>query len=128
MAGEVERHGLEETRFLAKRGDLLIWDAWLLHGGSEIARAGASRKSVITHYFSKSDCDQIRAPLVPYHSGGYWMNRPPQHPRDSQPGADTSHASGSAVTDGAAQIAAIPEIRKPMPLRERLEALDPDHH
>ena len=36
MAGEVERHGLAETRFLAKKGDLFIWDAWLLHGGSEI--------------------------------------------------------------------------------------------
>ena len=56
MADEVERHGLEETRFLAKKGDLLIWDAWLFHGGSEIQRPGASRKSVISHYFSKTDC------------------------------------------------------------------------
>ena len=77
MAGAVERHGLEDTRFLAKRGDLFIWDAWLLHGGSEIGRPDLTRKSLITHYFTKTDCEGFRADLRPTPGGWYW-NRAPQ--------------------------------------------------
>ena len=37
MAEQVDRRGLQEERFLARKGDLFIWSALLLHGGSEIA-------------------------------------------------------------------------------------------
>lgn len=81
MATAVQRHGLEESRFMAKRGDLFIWDAWLLHGGTEICKPGLSRRSLITHYFTRTDCETLRADLRPA-PGGWWFMRPPPAPRD----------------------------------------------
>lgn len=83
MATAVERHGLEKTTFVAKRGDLFIWDAWLLHGGSEICVPGLSRRSLITHYFTRTDCQALRSDLRPA-PGGWWMLRPPPAPRDGE--------------------------------------------
>ncbi|HXW35405.1 MAG TPA: phytanoyl-CoA dioxygenase family protein [Acidimicrobiales bacterium] len=77
MADSVDRRGLAESRFIAKRGDLFIWDAWLLHGGSQICTPGLSRRSLITHYFTRTDCKALQADLRPAR-GGWWMNRPPQ--------------------------------------------------
>ena len=45
--------GLTPKPFLARRGDVLIWHANLLHGGSAITRAGATRRSMVCHYFAK---------------------------------------------------------------------------
>jgi len=42
---------LEPIEFTAKAGDVLIWHANLLHGGRGIARDGATRKSLVAHYF-----------------------------------------------------------------------------
>ena len=44
-----ETMGLAKRRFLAKRGDILIWCSDLAHGGSPIS-ADCSRKSIVTHY------------------------------------------------------------------------------
>lgn len=41
--------GLRRERFLAKRGDVLIWAADLAHGGSRISTE-KTRKSIVTHY------------------------------------------------------------------------------
>lgn len=82
MADEVDRHGLEETRFLARRGDLLIWDAWLLHGGSPIDDLELTRRSLITHYYAKSDCLAFGR-VNPMPGGGNWLDRAPQFPTDS---------------------------------------------
>jgi hypothetical protein len=46
---QAEGMGLTTERFLAKRGDVLLWSADLAHGGSEISTA-QTRKSVVTHY------------------------------------------------------------------------------
>ena len=81
MATAIQRHGLEESRFVAKRGDLFIWDAWLLHGGTEICKPGLSRRSLITHYFTRTDCETLGADLRPA-PGGWWFKRPPVAPRD----------------------------------------------
>ena len=43
---------LEPVEFTAKAGDVLIWHANLLHGGRGIAREGATRKSLVAHYFA----------------------------------------------------------------------------
>ena len=43
--------GLEPVEFTASAGDVLIWHANLLHGGRGIAREGATRKSLVAHYF-----------------------------------------------------------------------------
>jgi hypothetical protein len=55
--------GLSTGRFLAKRGDILIWSADLAHGGRPISLA-QTRKSVVTHY-----CPAESAP-------GYFEHRP----------------------------------------------------
>lgn len=49
----VQEKGLKKQLFLAKRGDVLIWHANLLHGGSPITQAGATRRSMVCHYFAE---------------------------------------------------------------------------
>ena len=47
--------------FAAKRGDVLIWHADLVHGGNPVSRS-ITRKSVVTHY-----CPKRLAPLFAEH-------------------------------------------------------------
>ncbi|MBK9338209.1 MAG: phytanoyl-CoA dioxygenase family protein [Lewinellaceae bacterium] len=49
----IRQHGLKKSVLLAKRGDVLIWHANLLHGGSAIERPGATRRSIVCHYFAE---------------------------------------------------------------------------
>lgn len=72
MAGEVDTRGLEEQRFIARKGDLFIWHAILLHGGSEICNPSLTRNSLVTHFFTQADCERLRADLRPL-PGGWWM-------------------------------------------------------
>jgi phytanoyl-CoA hydroxylase len=51
----IEEYGLEEARFYPKSGDVLIWHAQLLHGGSPIIDFQETRKSLVTHYFTTLD-------------------------------------------------------------------------
>lgn len=44
------RDGLHSQRFHAKRGDVLVWHARLLHRGSPPADAGMERRGLIMHY------------------------------------------------------------------------------
>jgi ectoine hydroxylase-related dioxygenase (phytanoyl-CoA dioxygenase family) len=45
--------GIPKQVFSAKKGDILIWHANLLHGGEPITNAGSTRKSMVIHYFAK---------------------------------------------------------------------------
>jgi hypothetical protein len=74
MEGEVRRLGLTAQTFAARRGDVFIWSAHLLHGGSPIESPGKSRNSMVFHYFSEQDCRAIGSRIVPK-AGGYWMHR-----------------------------------------------------
>ena len=74
MEGEVRRLGLTAQTFAARRGDVFIWSAHLLHGGSPIESPGKSRNSMVFHYFSEQDCRVIGSRIVPK-AGGYWMHR-----------------------------------------------------
>lgn len=47
-----KEHGMAANRFMAKKGDVLIWHADLAHGGLPISQ-DATRKSVVTHYCPK---------------------------------------------------------------------------
>jgi hypothetical protein len=47
----VDAAGLEPLRLLAPKGSLLIWSSDLVHGGTPIVRAGATRMSQVTHYY-----------------------------------------------------------------------------
>ncbi len=50
---EIVARQLEKRIFKAKKGDLLIWHANLLHGGSPITNPKLTRKSMVLHYFAE---------------------------------------------------------------------------
>lgn len=54
IAEEIEKHQLKKELFVAKKGDLLIWHANLLHGGEPIKRVGSTRKSMVFHYYAEN--------------------------------------------------------------------------
>jgi ectoine hydroxylase-related dioxygenase (phytanoyl-CoA dioxygenase family) len=49
----VERHGIEPHYFHAKKGDVLIWHANLVHGGSARRNMELSRRAMVCHFFAK---------------------------------------------------------------------------
>ncbi len=49
----VEERRIEPHYFLAKKGDVLIWHANLVHGGSTRRNVMLSRKALVVHYFVK---------------------------------------------------------------------------
>ncbi|PCJ82801.1 MAG: phytanoyl-CoA dioxygenase [Flavobacteriales bacterium] len=42
---------LPKEEFVAKKGDVLVWHANLLHGGSPVKNKALTRKSLVVHYF-----------------------------------------------------------------------------
>jgi hypothetical protein len=44
---------LEPVYFTPRKGDVLLWHANLLHGGSLRARPGSSRRALVCHYFAR---------------------------------------------------------------------------
>ena len=48
---KLEQSDLQKVFWPAKAGDLLIWNAHFVHGGSPIEEKGKSRKSIVSHYF-----------------------------------------------------------------------------
>jgi ectoine hydroxylase-related dioxygenase (phytanoyl-CoA dioxygenase family) len=77
MDEQIALRGLKPQVFAARRGDVFIWNAYLLHGGSPILAPGKTRKSVVFHYFSESDSRALGLQMVP-EAGAYWMHRPHQ--------------------------------------------------
>lgn len=49
----VIKENMQRQRFLAKKGDMLIWHANLLHGGEPILNPALTRKSMVIHYYAK---------------------------------------------------------------------------
>lgn len=49
----INEHQLTPVIFTPKKGDILIWHANLLHGGSERTNPKKTRKSMVMHYFCK---------------------------------------------------------------------------
>jgi phytanoyl-CoA hydroxylase len=82
---QIRLRGLKERTFMAKKGDVLIWHADLVHGGSPIADHGLSRSSLVCHYYGETDCIERGMDIVPMHAG-YWTRRLPQ-PVPADPGA-----------------------------------------
>jgi ectoine hydroxylase-related dioxygenase (phytanoyl-CoA dioxygenase family) len=54
LATRLEQDGFDRVTFLPRRGDLLIWHANLVHGGSPVADPTATRRSLVAHYLTKS--------------------------------------------------------------------------
>lgn len=59
--------GMATTTLTASAGDVIVWQAGLVHGGAPVAREGSSRWSQVTHYvFDGSPCiTPMRSPGMP---------------------------------------------------------------
>jgi hypothetical protein len=74
-----EERGLKTETFMAKKGDVLIWHADLMHGGVEIKDRSQTRKSLVAHFMPLGvmptffNCAEVNA--VPYPTGGYCTDR-----------------------------------------------------
>ncbi|MDQ1096046.1 MULTISPECIES: phytanoyl-CoA dioxygenase family protein [Chryseobacterium] len=53
LEAKVKELGLQKEIFRAKKGDLLIWHANILHGGEPHLDKSRTRKSLVYHYFDK---------------------------------------------------------------------------
>jgi ectoine hydroxylase-related dioxygenase (phytanoyl-CoA dioxygenase family) len=53
IRGLIEKHQIEPHYFHAKKGDVLIWHANLIHGGSARTNIQLSRQSLVCHFFVK---------------------------------------------------------------------------
>ncbi|RMH20760.1 MAG: hypothetical protein D6696_07405 [Acidobacteria bacterium] len=51
---QCRKAGLERLVLEAEKGDVLLWHAALVHGGSPVTDAGRSRKSFVVHYSSQT--------------------------------------------------------------------------
>jgi len=49
----IAERGLKPSYFLPKKGDVLLWHANLLHGGSEVLDPKLTRKALVCHYFAE---------------------------------------------------------------------------
>jgi ectoine hydroxylase-related dioxygenase (phytanoyl-CoA dioxygenase family) len=55
MENLMDASPFQKTKFLAKKGDALIWSSNIIHGGSEVNDPNSTRFSQVTHYYFK-DC------------------------------------------------------------------------
>jgi ectoine hydroxylase-related dioxygenase (phytanoyl-CoA dioxygenase family) len=74
---QLERRGLRPKLLFAKKGDVLIWHAQLLHGGSPIADMNKTRETLVSHFYSLRDSIANGFDIVPL-NGAYWVRRPHQ--------------------------------------------------
>ena len=49
----IQKNHLERKIFFAKKGDVFIWHANLIHGGSPVIDHSLTRKSMVIHYYAK---------------------------------------------------------------------------
>lgn len=49
----IAEKGVKKEIFLAKKGDVLIWHANLVHGGMPVTNPTATRKSMVIHYYAE---------------------------------------------------------------------------
>jgi len=71
---EIAKRGAATKRFVAKRGDLLIWHGRLLHRGSEAKVPGMIRKSLIGHYSGLNHRPDL--PNIEMHNGRPYFHLP----------------------------------------------------
>lgn len=62
LEAEIEKRGLETAEFRGKPGDVLLWHAQLLHGGTAIRDMARTRRSLVVHYWRAADlpADEVR--------------------------------------------------------------------
>ena len=76
---QCEAAGLERQTFHAKKGDVFLWHAALVHGGSPANDADATRKSLVVHFSSQGAYPRDRRydeePKLYRHNGGLVYQR-----------------------------------------------------
>jgi len=106
-----EERGLKTERFMAKKGDVLIWHADLMHGGAPIEDPTRTRKSLVAHFMPLGvmptffNCSDVNA--IPYPTGGYCTDRllhdttPREHesnvPRSVVEGVNGAHGGANRI-------------------------------
>lgn len=79
IAAEIEQRNIQPVTFRASPGDVLIWHAQLLHGGSPIHDMQRRRRSLVTHYFRRRDYRHHFWRIRRQHANGYYLKR--RHPK-----------------------------------------------
>ncbi len=102
----IAEHDLRRETFLPQPGDVLIWHAQLLHGGSAIADPAATRRSIVTHYWTEIDYPDA-AQRIDYGDGRWVLRKPHQLVVD-----ETTYAAADAVIAG---VDATAELRAAVP-------------
>jgi hypothetical protein len=72
IEAEIRDRGVTPQRFLAEKGDALIWHGRLLHRGAEPARRDLERRAVIAHYSGVNHRPDMMARRVDA-LGGTWV-------------------------------------------------------
>lgn len=80
MQEEMQKRGIEAKEFTANAGDLFIWHAQLLHGGTPILDLTKTRRSLVTHYFRRSEYQHLFWRVQRVHDNGFYYKRPHQRP------------------------------------------------
>jgi phytanoyl-CoA hydroxylase len=70
---EIAARGLKKETFLGKKGDVFLWHAQLLHGGTPIADPAKTRSSLVVHYWGAAAARG--RPLASTASGGKYLDR-----------------------------------------------------
>jgi ectoine hydroxylase-related dioxygenase (phytanoyl-CoA dioxygenase family) len=100
-----DERDLRTERFMAKKGDVLIWHADLMHGGARIADQSLTRKSMVAHFMPlgvmATFYDFSRVNAVPYQRGGYCLDRllydtTPRHLREARAAEASAEAEPAA--------------------------------
>jgi hypothetical protein len=71
------QRGLQPLSVPASAGDLIIWHGDLLHGADSVVDPTLTRKSVVGHYFSRSDAFNSGY-RIQEHGNAWWIQRRPQ--------------------------------------------------
>jgi ectoine hydroxylase-related dioxygenase (phytanoyl-CoA dioxygenase family) len=69
---QIRLRRLKERRFIARKGDVLVWHANLVHGGTPIKDPSRTRSSILFHFFGEADCRARGFDLVGQ-GGGSWV-------------------------------------------------------
>ncbi len=75
IRGRITAAGLTRQTFAAQKGDLFLWSADLVHGGSPITDPTKTRKSMVCHYLAHSDALTLGFDCAPEGEDAYWCRR-----------------------------------------------------
>ena len=120
-----EERGLKTETFMAKKGDVLIWHADLMHGGAPIQDRSRTRKSLVAHFMPLGvmptffNCADVNA--IPYPTGGYCTDRllHDTTPRDNAGNVPRPVVGDTDAAEGPNRIRPIEVWRSWIPLSVR---------